>query len=81
MTTARDKRRYNDDRARIFGPDGRAVAFVCECDDPGCALTVVLTASAFAAQRPGAVLHETHPRPAPAQLLDASAAPGEATAS
>jgi hypothetical protein len=43
-----DRREFNDYRVLIFGTDEhRPIAFVCECDDEGCARTVVLSRPAY----------------------------------
>jgi len=48
----------NDDRRRRFGPTGRMLALVCECNDPLCHRTVVLTAEEYDALRPGPVIQD-----------------------
>ena len=50
----------NDDRRRRFGTGGRVLALVCECGDPSCRRTVLLTAEEYDAVRPGPVLHPEH---------------------
>jgi hypothetical protein len=49
----------NEDRLRIF-PDDRSVAFVCECLDPSCLRTVILTPAEYRARSVAPVLHESH---------------------
>jgi hypothetical protein len=59
--TAENRRRLNDDRARIFGRDSdeRTIAFVCECD-ADCRRSVLLSARDLAALRPRPLLHPVH---------------------
>lgn len=48
-------------RARVFGTEaGRLIAFVCECEDPGCRRTVALTLDEYRRARPGLLLHAEH---------------------
>ena len=54
------RKRLNEDRLRIFPDPDRPVAFVCECEDPGCLRTVVLTPAAYRALAGAPVLHESH---------------------
>jgi hypothetical protein len=49
----------NEDRLRIF-PDDRPVAFVCECPDPNCLRTVILTPAEYRARSDAPVVHESH---------------------
>jgi hypothetical protein len=48
---ADSRRLLNDDRWRRFEESGKRIAFVCECDDPGCFAAVVLTGAEFRAAR------------------------------
>jgi hypothetical protein len=41
----------NDGRRRIFELEGRLIAFVCECGQPGCTRTIVLTDAEYDARR------------------------------
>jgi len=56
------RRRFNDDRQRLFGSDAdRLIAFVCECTDADCRQTVLLTAHDYERSRVlGRVLHDGH---------------------
>jgi hypothetical protein len=45
------RREMNDGRRRIFEVAGRPIAFVCECGDPGCARSVVLTDTEYDERR------------------------------
>lgn len=54
-------KRVNDDRLRIFPDPERPIAFVCECDDPECLRTVILTPQEYHALAGAPVLHESHP--------------------
>lgn len=48
LTLPTDRRQINDYRLHLFGREvERPIAFVCECEDPVCARTVVLSALAF----------------------------------
>ena len=38
-----ESHRFNEYRLRVFGVEGRMIAFVCECDDPSCRRAVTLT--------------------------------------
>jgi len=58
--TANPRRRFNDDRRRLFGAAGRLIAFVCECGDPHCHDSVLLTAADYEARRPGLIVHDRH---------------------
>jgi hypothetical protein len=59
-SAAESARVLNEDRLRNFPETDRKIAFVCECADPGCRRTVVLTAGQYGAVRPGLVLHPAH---------------------
>jgi hypothetical protein len=50
----------NEDRLRIFADPHRPVAFVCECSDPDCLRTVVMTPAEYRARAGKPVLHESH---------------------
>ena len=52
--------RLNDDRRRRFGMSGRPLALICECGDPDCLRTVLLSPADYDALRPAAVLHPEH---------------------
>lgn len=54
------RERLNDDRRRRFGTEGRSLALVCECGDPACGRTVVLSCEEYDARRPGVILHADH---------------------
>jgi hypothetical protein len=54
--------KLNEDRRQRFGETGRRLALVCECGDPACSQTVILTVAEYDAIRPGPVLHESHRR-------------------
>jgi hypothetical protein len=54
------RRRINDDRRRTFGSSGRPLALRCECSDPDCLRTVVLTVEEYDARRSGAIVHDDH---------------------
>ena len=54
-----DRKRMNEDRLRIF-PGDRPVAFVCECPDPTCLRTVVVTPAQYRALSGAPLLHELH---------------------
>jgi hypothetical protein len=56
----RPRRDFNDDRRRIFGGANRLIAFICECADPDCRNTVLLTQDEYDARRPELILHEDH---------------------
>lgn len=48
-------------RARVFGGDlSRPIAFVCECGDPACSRTVILTVDEYHRRRPGLLVHDEH---------------------
>jgi len=53
-------RRVNDDRRVRFGQRERALALICECGEPGCRQTVLLTVDEYDALRPGLILHPGH---------------------
>jgi hypothetical protein len=45
------RREVNDGRRRIFAVAGRPIAFVCECGEPHCTRTIVLTDSEYDERR------------------------------
>lgn len=49
---ASTRRRFNDDRLRLFGAsERRAIAFVCECERPDCRMTILLTPEQYVERR------------------------------
>jgi hypothetical protein len=54
--------RLNDDRRRRFGTPERMLALLCECADPLCHRTVLVSAEEYDRLRPGPVLHPEHER-------------------
>ena len=54
------RQRMNADRRRRFGTPGRTLALLCECGDPSCHRTVLLSAAEYDARRPGAIVHPEH---------------------
>jgi hypothetical protein len=62
-----DRVRLNEHRSRVFGDGGRDIAFLCECVDPRCRVTVRLTREQYARRRPGVILAPGH-EPQRAQL-------------
>lgn len=52
--------RMNQDRFRLFKRAHRKIAFICECADPDCRQTVILTPSEYESRRPGLILHAEH---------------------
>jgi hypothetical protein len=52
--------RLNADRRERFGDTGRMLALVCECSDPSCHRTVLLSPEEYDSRRPGLVLHPAH---------------------
>ena len=50
----------NRDRLRLFAEANRGIAFICECPDPECRRTVVLTAAEYESRRPALLLHPSH---------------------
>lgn len=52
--------RMNADRRCRFGQSGRDLALVCECGDPDCHRTVLLSPQDYDARRPGLILHPEH---------------------
>jgi hypothetical protein len=57
---AHPRRRFNEDRKRVFGGSERLIAFICECSDPDCRETVMLTERQYDARRPGLVVRDGH---------------------
>jgi hypothetical protein len=62
---AQDALRYrmNDDRRRRFGTPDRTIALLCECGDPECHRTVLVSADEYDALRPGPIVHAEHDEP------------------
>ena len=57
------RRSFNDDRCRLFAGTHREIVFVCECPDPECRYSVVLTPEAYERARrepPHVLLCEQH---------------------
>ena len=52
--------RMNEDRFRIFHDVNREIAFICECADPECHRTVVLTPARYESIRPDLILDPAH---------------------
>jgi hypothetical protein len=52
--------RFNEDRKRVFGGSERLIAFICECSDPECRETVMLTERQYDAVRRGLVVRDGH---------------------
>jgi len=50
----------NQDRFRIFHDVSREIAFICECPDPECRRTVILTPAQYQALRPDLIVHPAH---------------------
>ena len=61
----------NADRRRQFGQPGRMLALVCECVDPDCRNTVLISTEDYDAIRPGPVLDPDHAGPTTAGFEDA----------
>ena len=57
---AHPRRRFNEDRKRVFGGSERLIAFICECSDPECRETVMLTEREYDALRPGLLVRDGH---------------------
>ena len=57
--------RLNDDRRRRFGQEARLLALLCECGDPDCRRTVLLSREQYDDLRPAPVLHPEHGDAAP----------------
>ena len=57
---AHPRRRFNEDRKRVFGGSERLIAFICECSDPECRETVLLTERQYDALRPGLLVRDGH---------------------
>ena len=57
---AHPRRRFNEDRKRVFGGSERLIAFICECSDPQCHETVMLTETEYDLRRPGLVVRDGH---------------------
>jgi hypothetical protein len=55
------RRWFNDDRKRAFGgASERVIAFVCECSDPDCRESVILTEAEYDLLRPGLIVRDGH---------------------
>jgi hypothetical protein len=54
------RREMNDDRRRRFGQAGRTIALLCECADPRCLYTVMLSAEQYDEIRPGIITADVH---------------------
>ena len=60
------RRNLNESRRRLFGGDReRTIAFVCECGDPGCRRSVLLTPEQYEERRGGSIVHAEHAELAP----------------
>ena len=57
---AHPRRRFNEDRKRVFGGSARLIAFICECSNPECHETVMLTEAEYDLVRPGLVVRDGH---------------------
>jgi hypothetical protein len=70
-----DRREVNDFRWRVFGggvPD-KLIAFVCECEDPGCHSTALLTVAEYEHRRAAdaaPIVYPGHGQPDGRQNLD-----------
>lgn len=53
----------NADRRRHFGSTGRMLALVCECADPDCRNTVLVSTDEYDTIRPALVLFPGHEGP------------------
>ena len=58
----------NADRRRQFGRPGRMLALVCECVDPECRNTVLISSDDYDSIRPDLVLYPGHGGPGGASL-------------
>ena len=57
------RRSFNDDRRRLFAQTHREIVFMCECADPACRYSVVLTPEEYEQARrvpPHTLLCEQH---------------------
>lgn len=51
----------NEFRARVFGTEeSRLIGFICECADPDCRRTIMLTLEDYRRARPGLLVHDDH---------------------
>ena len=57
------RQRMNVDRRRRFGSAGRTLALLCECGDPDCHRTVLLSVEDYDARRPAPIVHPEHGLP------------------
>jgi len=71
------RQRLNADRRRRFGAANRMLGLLCECGEPDCHRTVVLSTEDYDARPPGAIVHPEHALGEWPLLRDADAA-GEA---
>jgi hypothetical protein len=55
------RRAMNADRCRLFGETGRQLALICECGDPSCHKTVVLSAEEYDSM--ATIIHPDHGQP------------------
>jgi hypothetical protein len=62
------RKAMNEHRRRMFGDAGRPLALLCECDDPDCRETILLTVEEYDAARPGPILHTMHVNARPPAL-------------
>ena len=62
LQTHRELRRaLNADRRQQFGDSGRLLALICECGDPLCHATILMSARAFDAHGDAPIVsHEIH---------------------
>jgi hypothetical protein len=54
------RKAFNDDRRRVFSASARPIAFVCECADPECRSSVVLTRAEYDEAREGPIVASGH---------------------
>jgi len=54
------RRAFNDNRRRVFSKSARPIAFVCECADPECRASVVLTRMEYDDARKGPIAASGH---------------------
>jgi hypothetical protein len=57
---AHPRRRFNEDRKRVFGGSERLIAFICECSNSECHDSVLLTETEYDLLRPGLVVRDGH---------------------
>jgi hypothetical protein len=64
------RRNLNESRRRLFGADReRMIAFVCECGDPDCRRSVLLTPEQYEERRGGPIVHAEHGELGPFAVL------------